>query len=174
MTKMETDPYTPPHAEITPQTGLNPGSNRGYVLASRTSRLVATLIDNMTTSLTAVGLLMYTGNLNVLFMVSQNQMREMAFLAILSLVLFLLINGVFLFQSGQSLGKMIMGIRIVSLDPSTTLPIHPILIRYSFITFLSLIPYIGGFLLMFNFMMIFSKSRQCLHDRIAKTLVVSA
>jgi uncharacterized RDD family membrane protein YckC len=91
--------------------------------------------------------------------------------AVLGIVIFVVINGKFLVQNGQTVGKKILGIKITDLtqqNPTTS----ALFKRYGLYLGLGQIPFIGAFFSIINVLFIFSKSKRCLHDLAAKTIVI--
>lgn len=74
--------------------------------------------------------------------------------------------------TGQSIGKRLIGIRIVRSDGSPVEFVHGVLIRSWALGLAQVIPIIGGFIPIIDALMIFSEDRRCLHDRLADTIVV--
>jgi uncharacterized RDD family membrane protein YckC len=81
---------------------------------------------------------------------------------------------------GQSLGKLVVGARVVKLDGSRAGFLHGALLRYvipvGVFLLLSMIPLIGLFFalvfLVVDLCFMFREDRRCLHDLIAGTTVV--
>ena len=67
---------------------------------------------------------------------------------------------------------MVLGIKIADFDGNLpTIKTH-ILPRYAFTIFVTSIPIIGDGIILINYLLIFSKSRRCIHDHIGKTIVI--
>lgn len=74
---------------------------------------------------------------------------------------------------GQSIGKLAMGIKIVTVDDNKLPEIsNSIGKRYILLLALGYIPVIGPFLHTIDVLFIFRQDRRCVHDLIAKTKVV--
>lgn len=81
-----------------------------------------------------------------------------------------LLHGYFLKKAGQTIGKRIVGIKIVSLAGSNA-AMSALITRYLiFFIFQS----ISSLLSLLNFLFIFRDDRRCVHDLVAKTMVVYA
>jgi len=91
-----------------------------------------------------------------------------------AIVVFILLNGYYLVQRGQSLGKMATGIRIVRPDGSRVDAGRILGLRYALNWVLVSVPFIGGLYSLVDTLCIFRESRRCLHDDIADTVVVKA
>ena len=84
----------------------------------------------------------------------------------------LIANLVLLHQSGQTIGKKILGTQIVRSDGSRASLGRIILLRILPIRFLGAIPYLGALVVLIDALMIFGKEVRCLHDQIADTIVI--
>lgn len=85
---------------------------------------------------------------------------------------FALVHGYFLKNNGQTIGKKIVGIRIVDLDDKVPGLATLLGRRYLSIFLFSLVPAVGGLLTLIDQLFIFRSDRRCVHDLIAKTRVV--
>ncbi|GJQ62020.1 MAG: hypothetical protein SCALA702_10730 [Melioribacteraceae bacterium] len=88
--------------------------------------------------------------------------------------LFLLLNGYFLYKYGQTIGKRLLKIKIVSVDNTRTPFIRVYWLRYFLFALCSGVPVLGFFFSIFDPLLIFRKDRRCLHDILAGTKVVEA
>ena len=86
-----------------------------------------------------------------------------------------IVNAVLITKSGQSLGKKMVGTRMV--DQQSGAPVGFVqgyLVRsFAFGTLTSL-PFVGIFIALADIIFLFTENHQTLHDRLAKTLVVKA
>lgn len=140
-------------------------------LASRWSRLGASIIDSIIIMLVLMPIFYFTGYFSSLSAGQQPPLLQMLMYAVLGIVIFVVINGKFLVQSGQTVGKKILGIKITDLNqqsPTTS----ALFKRYGLYLGLGQIPFIGEFFSIINVLFIFSKSKRCLHDLAAKTIVI--
>lgn len=95
--------------------------------------------------------------------------------AAVGFISFLLIQGAFLNASGQTIGKKILGMRIVTLDNQKPDFFKLILLRYITVRLISLIPIAGPVFGLANCIFVFiGNERRCLHDRFAGTKVILA
>lgn len=145
-------------------------------LATRSQRLVAAIVDSFI-SVLAIGPLMYfTGYFE---RVTQQEVTvlETASLGLAGFVLFVILHGYPLATRGQTLGKMLIGIRIVDYTDDRLLPFGRLLaLRYLPISVIANIPIplVGQGLSLINVLMIFGSEQRCGHDLIAGTKVVKA
>lgn len=85
----------------------------------------------------------------------------------------ILVQGVFLCSRGQTLGKRMMGIRIVNSDDLGNPGFGRVfLLRYCANIFLTMIPWIGWIYWFIDLLFIFRGDRRCLHDLMAMTRVI--
>jgi uncharacterized RDD family membrane protein YckC len=85
-----------------------------------------------------------------------------------------IVNWVMISQSGQSIGKKIVGTRIVRLDGTLPGFGYGVAMRNWVPGFISNIPYVGFVFAIANILFIFGNERRCIHDHIAGTRVVEA
>lgn len=144
---------------------------RTYALASRWSRVGASLIDALTIIPITLPLMYFTGAFENMSEGVQPSISYSLAITLVGIILFLMIHGYFLCRDGQTLGKKVLNIKIVTLDghlPS----IATLAKRYGFYWVVPSIPVIGGLLNLVNLLFIFSKSRRCIHDHFGGTKVV--
>lgn len=142
------------------------------VLAGRGRRLVATLIDVLLVPALAIFLMLVTGVLEHAADWSDSGMPMLRVFA-LGVVSYLILNVWLLWQRGQTVGKAIMGIAIVSNQSGNKAPFWRVAIRALFFPTLYLIvwPLAAAFPLI-DQVLIFGKRRRCGHDYVCGTSVV--
>ncbi|HEY2886697.1 MAG TPA: RDD family protein [Rhizomicrobium sp.] len=142
------------------------------VLAGRGRRLVATLIDVLLVPALAIFLMLVTGVLEHAADWSASGMPMLRVFA-LGVVSYLILNVWLLWQRGQTVGKAIMGIAIVSNQSGNKAPFWRVAIRALFFPTLYLIvwPLAAAFPLI-DQVLIFGKRRRCGHDYVCGTSVV--
>ena len=74
--------------------------------------------------------------------------------------------------NGQSIGKRLVGIKIVRSDGSRASLARIFLLRNVVNALPNLLPYVGWLYQLIDPLFIYQASRQCVHDRIADTIVV--
>ncbi|AEG94323.1 RDD family protein [Ramlibacter tataouinensis] len=89
-------------------------------------------------------------------------------------LLFLLLHGVLLLRRGQTIGKALLGIRIVRSDGGTPSAFQLLAVRHGLLYALMIVPGVGLFVVLVDSLLIFRSSRRCLHDTLADTIVVKA
>lgn len=77
-------------------------------------------------------------------------------------------------RSGQTLGKKLVGIRVIRTDGSAASVGRIFWLRNVVNGLIGAIPLVGAIYSIVDILFIFSESRQCLHDRLADTIVVDA
>lgn len=159
------NPYAPPLAEVkdAPQTGQE--------LAGRGMRFLAALVDGLLqfAAFWVVSLVLPWSMFNV-----NPSVGQLLGTVGLGLVVFLLVQGYLLVQRGQTVAKMLFGLRIVRRDGSPVGAARILGLRYGINFVITVVPFIGMLYVLIDCLLIFRASRQCLHDQIADTLVVRA
>src|ERR1700754_3890456 len=84
------------------------------------------------------------------------------------------INLVLLSKNGQTLGKKIVGTKVVMADGSPAPLWRIVLLRWLPLTAVTAIPMVGAIVALIDACIIFASERRCGHDYIAGTIVVDA
>jgi uncharacterized RDD family membrane protein YckC len=168
------NPYAPPQANIIPNRAA------GLQLATLGDRLVAAILDGVIAMLLMIpmfiGIAMSTPtNAEV-----SNQPPELSpvsmgliGLSVLMLIGMIIYNLVLLATRGQTLGKKLKGIRIVTYpDGANPGGVKTILLRGFVNGFIGAVPLIGPIYTIVDICFIFREDRRCIHDLIAGTQVV--
>jgi len=95
-------------------------------------------------------------------------------LGILAFVGYLIYSAALVYLYGQTVGKRMMGIRVVRMDGSRVAFSRFVFLRWLPVALLGMIPFVGAILNLVDPLLIFRESRRCLHDDIADTRVVTA
>jgi uncharacterized RDD family membrane protein YckC len=178
------NPFAPPRAHVEDQQATQPTA---MVLATRGSRFLAVLVD--ISPIFVLGILAAVA-LPSLFMGKLDAPSSNVMIGLVALVFFvatigwLIWNIVLLYRYGQTIGKKVLGIRVVRMDGSrVSFP------RFFFLRWLAMAViggvfggiasslgnrYLGNVVSLIDALMIFGASRRCLHDLIADTRVVTA
>lgn len=164
------NPYAPPKAAVADAVEVSSGTE----LASRGQRLGASLLDTLVALIWSIPLGLGFGIWTAVFRHEPVPPGKIALVALLSALLFMLVNGKLLHTHGQTLGKRWVGIRIVTLDNELPDFWRLVALRYGPIWLLPHIPFIGRVASLIDDLFIFGPSRRCLHDLIAGTKVVRA
>ena len=148
-------------------------------LATRGSRFIASMIDGtiltipMLVILIGIGLVI--GIYNPHYLDSEDTFASSLAInlatTILMSALFLMINGHLLSAHGQTIGKAVMKIKIVS-NSNELVPVTELFLkRYLILWVLGFLPVLS-YVSLVNPLFIFRQNRKCLHDEFANTKVV--
>lgn len=97
---------------------------------------------------------------------------QKSMLAISPFIIFFVLHGFLLQQYGQTIGKRIMGIAIVTLDNQKPTFFMLIVQRYLSQWVMGMVPVIGILLRLADILAIYRPDRRCIHDHLAKTKVI--
>lgn len=163
----EENRYAPPKAEV--EDAATEGD-----LASRGARLGGAIIDVIISWIVIFPVMYYTGFWQSA-MTGQVNMTSQLMLGLFGIVVFLVLNGYLLSKRGQTIGKALVGTRIVSVTDGQILPLPKVFgLRYLPMSLIALIPLFGNVIAIVNVLFIFRDDRRCIHDLIAGTRVVNA
>jgi uncharacterized RDD family membrane protein YckC len=95
-------------------------------------------------------------------------------ITVLALIAWCIITAWLVATNGQSIGKRLVGIKVVRTDGSRASFARIFLLRNVVNGLPNLLPYVGWLYQLIDPLLIYQESRQCLHDRIADTIVVRA
>jgi uncharacterized RDD family membrane protein YckC len=176
------NPYAPPKAEVQDIVAADSGE-----LAGRFIRLVAYIVDLLIIGL-AVGLPVGitagfaapsrgigggAGGSHVPF-----AMRDFfglaGLIAFIALIVWIIVTIRFVHLHGQTIGKRILGIKVVRKNGSRASLGRIFWLRNIVNGLPGMIPFFGDLYLLADHLVIFGEARQCLHDKIADTIVVKA
>jgi uncharacterized RDD family membrane protein YckC len=160
--------YAPPLAAVADVEAVNA---QGLRLATRTRRFWAAMID-LAAAVAALFAVKFLTPWDP-FMDANAGFWAIDFKGpLLGFAVFLLIHVYFLASGGQTLGKRVLGLRIVRSDGSTASLQRLIGLRYGIGSLLMSVPAIGQLFGVVNALCIFRASKRCLHDQIADTVVI--
>jgi uncharacterized RDD family membrane protein YckC len=140
-------------------------------LASRGARLGAALLDMVF----VFAFVLPPVILADVFMVQRNPEQAQLFviLMVVAVAGLLITQAVLLSVRGQSLGKLVVGIRIARVEDGRNPGFaRVILARNVLVTLIGNIPCVGPIFSLVNILYIFGADRRCLHDYMANTIVV--
>ena len=154
------------------------GTPSGPELAGRGRRLGAYIIDTIIAGIVLVAVAYFNpGPLGVTMLdIMRDPMTQQMSTAgsIAFVIIFMAINSYLLVTKGQTLGKWMLGIRIVDAASNGAATAVKLLgLRYVLVLLLPLIPVVGQLLGLIEVVFIFRDDRRCVHDLIAGTKVVS-
>ncbi len=161
-----------------PEADVDVADPAQYELASRWARLFGALLDGIIVGMAFVPFLFLIGYYDSFGDPGAAALPTMtAFVtpAVGYVVLYIVFNGYLLHTSGQSIGKRVLGTRIVSVQTGKILPLSRVIfLRFLPFTLAAYVPLIGPIIGLANNLAIFTSSKRCLHDYIAGTKVVKA
>lgn len=148
----------------------------GYPLASLMSRFCASFLDGMVLVVAfVVGVFAMLGAAQAGLVAPMAQAQESLDLLAMAILYFFplaacIIQWNMITTRGQSLGKLVMQIRIVSVDGSLPGFVSGVILRNWVRNLLGFIPLFG----LIDILFIFGSSQRCIHDYLAGTRVVQA
>jgi uncharacterized RDD family membrane protein YckC len=160
----QNNPFAPPRAEVADVAVAGP------VLAGRGNRLLAVIIDGVL----QLGLMLLVNWLMPFGLLDEDAaMGQVVINAVIGLVFFFAIQGWLLVTHGQTVGKKLLGLRIVRSDGSRCTAGRILGLRYVLGWVIASVPLVGSVYALVDALLIFRSSRKCLHDTIADTIVVN-
>jgi len=164
------NPYAPPNAAVADVgSGTGPGE-----LAERASRLGAVIIDILIVFVAylpalIVGFRHFDAQRGLLNFVNNGTYLTGCLLLVIAVITCVLVA-----RNGQTIGKRMIGIKVVRSNGEKASFWRIFLLRNVVNGIPSLIPFVSYVYGLVDTLFIFSESRQCLHDKIADTVVVKA
>jgi len=155
-----------------PESNLNIEQEGPGTLASRWARLGASMVDAIVVMCITIPLMYVTGGFSNLEAGPPGLVYSFV-IGLVGILAFALINGKFLLSNGQTLGKKLLKIKIVTTDTRYA-DLTTLAKRYGFNWGIALVPVIGQFLGLVNVLFIFGKTKRCLHDFVGGTKVINA
>lgn len=173
------NPYTPPPTDPGADAFIDPAALARP--ASRFKRFIAFWIDALIMGAITVPMNILTG-FTERAMMGTAGLLEQFLMSLAGMLVFLVVFGYLLVTRGQTIGKLLIGVRIVDHQSGELLSFTRVyLLRYlwsfPFVVLVTLIPgtfddTLFGFLILIDSLMIFGRERRCLHDLIAGSKVV--
>ena len=157
-----------------PQSSVVDDDTGELTLASRWSRLGASIIDGVLMVVVVMPLAFFLGAFEAIEQSGEMGIGPTIALGIASIGAFFLFNGYLLSTNGQTVGKKLMNIKIVDLN-GNNMPFGRLIgMRYIPVWIVSYIPIVGSFTSLIDALFIFRADKRCVHDLIAGTQVVNA
>jgi len=151
-----TNPYAPPQAAV------QDVADSDSQLAGRGTRLLTMILDSI--------ILVAMVYLPMMIGTAVSRAIPFDLLVVAGLVGWIWLTVMFVSRNGQSIGKKITGIKVVRSDGSRASLGRIIVLRNVLNSLLGIIP-LYGFV---DALLIFGESHQCVHDKIADTIVIKA
>ena len=144
-------------------------------LASRWKRLGGSLLDSVIAMAINFPVMMVAGVFKQLTQGQKMTIGQSIFLFFFGLAVFLAVNGYLIAKHGQTVGKKLVGTRIVSNADGQILSFGRVFgLRYLPLYLIAYIPVVGGLFCIIDVLFIFRKDKRCIHDLIAGSKVVNA
>jgi uncharacterized RDD family membrane protein YckC len=174
----ERNPYAPPQAEVRDAPAAPPIKG---TLATRTLRFAGAIVDSVASAVFVVPFLVFTGDWAAAISVELSYGR----ISLGGFAVFTAMQGYLLATRGQTIGKWLVGTRIVRADNDEVPTLARTLgLRYGTLALglagtlsvpvlTGVIPYVYVVVGLIGIALIFRRDRRCLHDLIAGTKVVA-
>jgi uncharacterized RDD family membrane protein YckC len=164
------NPYEPPASDLEP--APKPEVVAGAAIASRTQRYFAAMVDGLLQLAVVLPIQLFFHAWDGFPNASFTAVQQLVW-GVVNFVVYLLLDGYFLSQSSQTIGKKLLGLQIVDANSGAPKPASKIVVWRSLpISLAALLPKIGVFFTLIDLLFIFGSRRQCVHDIIANTKVV--
>lgn len=151
------------------------GEETATELASRWKRLGGALIDSSIALGIFVPIMIAAGIFEQLKSGIDLSLKQTVIFLVAGQILFLLLNGVLLARYGQTIGKKVVGTRIVLKSTGQIASWKKVyFMRYLLKGLIGHIPIVGSVFKVTNMLFIFRKDKRCVHDFMAGTIVVNA
>lgn len=166
----EENPYAAPEADVAVEVAPQDAE-----LASRWARLGGSIIDGILI-LVVLFPVAYFGGLYDTANPTESTLAEDVMIGLLGFVVFLAFNAYLLARSGQTIGKLVVGTRIVSAADGRLAPAGKVIgLRYLAFWILAQVPVVGQIVAgLVDPLLVFRADKRCLHDLVAGTKVVKA
>lgn len=171
----EANPYTAPRAPVA-DVGATAGTSE---LPSRWLRIAGVIIDAIAVSVITIPTLYLSGYFAQVMADAMAQrepsLAMQAGAAAFGFAVFLAVHGWLLWSNGQTLGKRLLGMKIVDMRTRGK-PAFGWLVVMRFLVpqVVYMIPIVGGIVALVGILLIFREDRRPLHDHLARTQVVVA
>ncbi len=150
-------------------------TERTQELASRWKRFQGAVLDGLIATAAIIPIMLVGGLFNQAMEGQDMTTKEQVILFVVSLLLFFLINGYMLATSGQTVGKKLVGTRIVSNEDGRIIDFSRVAgLRYLPFIVIAQIPVLGFLVSLVDILFIFGADKRCVHDLVASTKVVNA
>jgi len=143
-------------------------------LASRMDRFLAALLDGIFITVPLIIIFIAFGVITPGNVQRQENILHTILYFIAGQAFYLLLNGYFLIEQSQTLGKKIIGTKIIMADGKKPSFFNIYVLRYMIPGLLMFIPLFGAILSLIDHLFIFGKDHRCLHDYLADTIVINS
>lgn len=165
----DNNPFAPPTAHV------EDVASGGQELGGRGARLGAAIIDTLIQLAVYYALAFTVFSALVPTSTSYGSIAGAFLLQIVaSFTLFIVVHGYLLATQGQTVGKKLVGLRILRSNGERASVARLVGLRYFLGWIIAVIPVVGMVYALVDCLLIFRASHKCLHDNIADTIVVKA
>jgi uncharacterized RDD family membrane protein YckC len=164
------NPYAPPQATV------QDVADSGATPAGRGTRLVGVILDSIIFTAMVYIPMLIGMRFNGPLLLANGHFNPMALygagtlLGLIGLIAWCWLTILFVSRNGQSIAKKMLGIKVVRSDGSPASLGRIFLLRNVVNTVLAFVPFYG----LVDALLIFGDARQCVHDKIADTIVIKA
>ncbi len=164
------NPYAPPVAEAPP------GLSGTAELATLSERFLGAFIDGLISIGVVIILFLLLIGVGVFAGIGEYMASSLGqvVMVVLTYGIFLLIHQKPMRASGQTIGKRVAKIRVVTMSGDIPTFGDQAIKRYGFMQLIAIIPFVGTLLSLVNILFIFRADRRCIHDLVANTRVIKA
>lgn len=161
--------------EIRNREKSNPQLDEDLSLAGRGERLLAASIDILINLfISSIIFIIFFSPRDMFWGTSEIIIISRIFFLILGTGAYFVVNYKYLLKYGQTIGKRVAGIKIVTNDGNLPDLKTSYWMRYFLPRIIGELPVLGILFLFVDALFIFSKDRKCIHDQIAETKVITA
>jgi uncharacterized RDD family membrane protein YckC len=164
------NPYAPPKAEVEDIAD----ADQPVEQAGRGIRLGAALLDTLVGVIVAAPILISIARNPTWASDPSVLLGASAFISLAASIAWIAVTIVLVKRNGQTIGKKLVGIKVVRSDGSKASLGRIFWLRNIVNAIPSAIPFLGSIYGLVDHLFIFGDKRQCLHDKIADTVVVTA
>jgi uncharacterized RDD family membrane protein YckC len=173
----QANPYAPPQAEVSDAVGTAGATE----LAGRGIRLGAWFLDSLITGVVISAPLLIGMDMEALLATASDPENFLQVFSMTGIIgacvgalILIAINTYLVYKNGQSIGKKLLGIKVVRSNGTRASLLRIFFLRNVVNALPGLIPYLSYLYTLVDHLFIFGERRQCLHDKIADTIVVVA
>lgn len=170
MSTNQANPYAPPQAEV-----RDSAAHDETELAGRGARFAAAMLDSLVAGVAVVPVFL---GANFQALKDNDYMNAFSGVGLgIAVIALLALTGITIYlvhKNGQTVGKKMIGIKVVRSDFSPASLGRIFWLRNIVNAIPGMIPFVGNFYGLVDHLFIFSERRQCVHDKIADTIVVKA
>lgn len=180
---MSDNPYASPLDAGFPASDSPPSHERAE-LATRSQRLGGAIVDIMINLVAAIPLFSLLilptfdtliEELRSISSLKGGSLQETLVSTGISTAMFFVVHGYLLTTRGQTIGKLLVGTRIVDQNTYELVPLGRLFVlRYLMMGGIRVIPGVGRLISLVNVLLIFRQDHKCLHDEFCGTIVVRA